>query len=174
MDPILTERLVLRPFVPGDAPFILRLLNEPSFIEHIADKGVRTLEQAADYLAQGPLASYAAHGHGLWMVQHRTTGNPMGMCGLIKRDTLPELDLGYAFVPEFWGLGYAREAAGACVAWGRDHLGLGGLLAIVSPGNMASIRLLEDLAFRRTGSMTYAPGDEVEVFRLELGRRNAD
>ncbi|MBK8571133.1 MAG: GNAT family N-acetyltransferase [Holophagaceae bacterium] len=172
MDPILTERLILRPFALGDAPFILRLLNEPSFIENITDKGVRTLEQAAEYLAQGPLASYATHGHGLWMVQHRTTGNPMGMCGLIKRDTLDEVDLGYALCPEFWGLGYAREAAEACVAWGRDHLGLRGLLAIVSPGNAASIRLLEALAFRRTGTMTYAPGDEVEVYRLDLAGPN--
>jgi len=174
MDPILTERLILRPFVLDDAPFILRLLNEPSFIENITDKGVRTLEQAAEYLAQGPLASYAIHGHGLWLVQHRTTTNPMGMCGLIRRDSLEEVDLGIALCPEFWGLGYAREAAEACVAWGRDHLGLGGLLAIVSPGNAASIRLLEALAFHRTGTMTYAPGDEVEVFRLDLGGRNAD
>ncbi|MCE1203359.1 MAG: GNAT family N-acetyltransferase [Holophagaceae bacterium] len=173
MDPILTERLILRPFVLEDAPFILRLLNEPSFIENITDKGVRTLEQAAAYLSEGPLASYAMHGHGLWLLLHRGTGNPMGMCGLIKRDALDEVDLGYALCPEFWGLGYAREAAQASVEWGRRHLGLNGLLAIVSPGNAASIRLLEALAFRRTGTMAYAPGDEVEVFRLDLGDRNA-
>ncbi|MBP1773553.1 MAG: hypothetical protein H6P99_2716 [Holophagaceae bacterium] len=169
MDPVLTDRLILRRFVVEDAPFLLRLLNEPSFIENIADKGVRTLEQAADYLAQGPLASYAAHGHGLWMVQHRVTGQPMGMCGLIRRDNLPEVDLGYAFVPEFWGLGYAREAAEACVAWGRETLGLRSMLAIVSPGNAASIRLLESLGFCHSGNMVYAPGDEVEVHRLQLG-----
>jgi RimJ/RimL family protein N-acetyltransferase len=103
------------------------------------------------------------------MVQHRVTGNPMGMCGLIRRDTLPEVDLGYAFVPEFWGLGYAREAAQACLAWGRDILQLRGLLAIVSPGNAASIRLLEALAFRCTGAMSLGPGDEVAVYRAELG-----
>ncbi|HJW43761.1 MAG TPA: GNAT family N-acetyltransferase [Geothrix sp.] len=169
MAPVQTDRLILRPFVVEDAPFILRLLNEPSFIENIADKGVRTLEQAADYLAQGPLASYAAHGHGLWLVLHRVTGQPMGMCGLIRRDNLPEVDLGYAFVPEFWGLGYAREAADACVAWGRETLGLRSLLAIVSPGNAASIRLLEALGFHHSGHMVYAPGDEVEVHRLQLG-----
>jgi RimJ/RimL family protein N-acetyltransferase len=165
MDPLLTERLIIRPFALEDAPFILRLLNEPSFIENITDKGVRSLEQAADYLAHGPLASYSAHGHGLWMVQHRETGNPMGMCGLIKRDSLPELDLGYALCPEFWGLGFAREAAAACLAWGRTTLGLPGILAIVTPGNAASIRLLEALEFQRTGTMTYAPGEEVEVYR---------
>lgn len=168
MEPLLTERLIIRPFVLDDAPFILRLLNEPSFIEYITDKSVRTLGQAADYLVQGPLASYATHGHGLWLVQHRTTGNPMGMCGLIKRDTLPELDLGYALCPEFWGLGYAREAAEACVAWGLDHLGLTGLLAIVTPGNAASIRLLEALDFHLIGTRDLTPGDPVAVYRLSL------
>jgi RimJ/RimL family protein N-acetyltransferase len=168
MHPIRTDRLTIRPFELADAPFILRLLNEPSFIEHIADKGVRTVAGAADYLQQGPLAMYAAHGHGLWMVEQNGTGAPMGMCGLIKRDTLPEVDLGYAFVPEFWGQGYAREAAAACLAHGRDQLGLKGLLAIVSPGNQRSIKLLLALGFTLTGAMELAPGDEVALFRVSL------
>ncbi len=169
MKPLLTERLLIRPFTLEDAPFILRLLNEPSFIENIADKGVRTLEQARAYMEGGPLASYATHGHGLWLVEHQVTGNPMGMCGLIRRDTLPEVDLGYAFLPEFWGLGYATEAAAACVSWGRHTLGLRTLLAIVSPGNASSIRLLQSLGFLPSGTMEYAPGDLVEIHRLELG-----
>jgi len=163
MKPLQTERLVIRPFTLEDAPFILRLLNEPSFIANIADKGVRTLEQAEAYLTQGPLASYEAHGHGLWLVQHRTTGNPMGMCGLIKRDTLPAVDLGYAFCPEFWGLGYAREAACACLAWGRNHQ-LKRILAIVNPTNNGSIRLLEALDFSLQGPLELAPGDSVSVY----------
>jgi RimJ/RimL family protein N-acetyltransferase len=168
MQPILTERLCIRPFVLEDAPFILRLLNEPSFIENITDKGVRTLEQAATYLAEGPMASQAARGHGLWLVEHRGTRAPMGMCGLIKRDSLDEVDLGYAFLPEYWGLGFAVEAAGACLTHGRGALGLRVILAIVSPGNGASIRLLEKLEFRRTGHMEVTPGDPVEVFRRDL------
>lgn len=164
-----TARLIIRPFSLEDAPFLLRLLNEASFIANIADKGVRTVAQAEDYLRQGPLASYATHGHGLWMVQHRDTGAPMGMCGLIRRDSLPEVDLGYAFVPEFWGQGYAREAAEACLAFGRDTLGLRGMLAIVSPGNAPSIRLLEALGFSFTGMLEHAPGDEVGVYRADLG-----
>ena len=166
MTPLITERQIIRPFVVEDAPFILRLLNEPSFIENIVDKGVRTLPQAEDYLRQGPLASYATHGHGLWMVQHRVTGAPMGMCGLIKRETLPEIDLGYAFVPEFWGLGFAQEAAAACVAFGWEQLRCEGILAIVSPGNRPSIRLLEALGFVAQGRMELAPGDEVVKYRL--------
>lgn len=169
MLPLTTARLVIRPFQLEDAPFILRLLNEPSFIEHIADKGVRTLEQASAYLEGGPLASYAAHGHGLWLVAHGQTDTAMGMCGLIKRDTLPEVDLGYAFLPEFWGLGYALEAAEACVATAAG-LGLKGLLAIVSPGNSASIRLLEKAGFQPTGRQELTPGDPVEVFRKDLGK----
>ena len=165
MQPLETGRLLIRPLRREDAPFILRLLNEPSFIENIADKGIRTLEQAEAYLAEGPLRSYTAHGHGLLMVQHRETGSPMGICGLIRRDSLPEVDLGYAFLPEFWGLGFAEEAARACLAWGRSALGLRAVLAIVSPGNAVSIRLLRKLQFRRTGSMTLAPGDDVEVYR---------
>jgi RimJ/RimL family protein N-acetyltransferase len=168
MLPIHTEHLTIRPFERADAPFILRLLNEPSFIEHIADKGVRTLEAAAAYLEQGPMASYLSHGHGLWMVQEQGTGAPMGMCGLIKRDSLAEVDLGYAFVPEYWGKGYAREAAAACLAYGRDRLGLQGLLAIVSPGNARSVHLLLTLGFVLQGPLELAPGDEVALYRLAL------
>jgi RimJ/RimL family protein N-acetyltransferase len=168
MTPLLTERLIIRPFALEDARFILRLLNEPSFIENITDKGVRTLKQAEAYLEEGPLASYAAHGHGLWLVAHRLTGNPVGMCGLIKRETLPQIDLGYALCPEFWGLGYGREAAAACVAWGRDTLGLKEMLAIVSPGNKASIRLLESLDFRFQRNQELAPGDPVAVYEKSL------
>jgi RimJ/RimL family protein N-acetyltransferase len=102
------------------------------------------------------------------MVQDRGAGTPMGMCGLIRREALPEVDLGYAFVPEFWGRGHAREAAAACLAYAREVLRLPGVLAIVSPGNASSIRLLEALTFRSTGSMEWSPGDEVVVYRLAL------
>jgi len=168
MTPLDTHRLTIRPFTLEDAPFIVRLLNEPSFIEFIGDKGVRTVEQAETYLQQGPLASYEEHAHGLCMVQDRVTGEPMGMCGLIRRDTLPEVDLGYAFVPEFRGRGLAREAALACLAHGRAELGLGGVLAIVAPGNAASIRLLTALGFTPDSSIAHGAGDGVAVFRLEL------
>lgn len=161
-----TARLLIRPFTLEDAPFILRLLNEPSFIANIADRGVRSLDQARDYLAKGPLASYADHGHGLWQVQHAETAVPMGTCGLLRRATLPEVDLGYAFLPEFWGQGYAREAAAACLDWGRQSLGLRGTLAIVTPGNAPSIRLLEALGFCFTGTQELSPGDEVAVYRV--------
>jgi RimJ/RimL family protein N-acetyltransferase len=168
MKPLLTARQRIRPFTLADAPFILRLLNEPSFIENIVDLEVRTLEQAEGYLRKGPLAMYETFGHGLWLAEDGATGTAMGMCGLIKRDILPEVDLGYAYLPEHWGRGYAREAAAACMAHGRDQLGLRALLAIVSPGNGPSIRLLEALGFRPESSLELGPGDVVTVFRATL------
>lgn len=143
MRPFETPRLHLRPFTLNDAAFILRLLNEPSFHEHIGDKGVRDLDGARAYLANGPLSSYAAHGHGLLAVELKDGGAPIGMCGLLKREHLEHPDLGYAFVPEAWGQGYALEAARAVM----NDAKLPRALALVSPGNAASIRLLEKLGF---------------------------
>lgn len=165
-----TPRLLLREFAPADAPFILRLLNERSFIENIADKGVRTEADAVRYLEDGPLASYRKHGHGLWAVVLKTTGLPIGMCGLIKRDALPDVDIGYAFLPEAWGQGHAREAAAACVEQARTVLGLRRLVAVVSPGNAPSIKLLQKLGFSREGALELTPGDPVELFARALGQ----
>src|SRR5205809_1402527 len=101
-----TDRLQLRLLSVDDAEFILRLLNEPSFIQNIGDRGVRTLDDARAYITNGPIASYEKHGFGLLLVQLKTTGTPIGICGLLKRDALPEPDIGYALLPEFWSNGY--------------------------------------------------------------------
>ena len=157
-----TARLDLRPFTMADAPFVLGLLNEPSFHRWIGDKGVRDLDGARAYLQGGPLASYARHGHGLLAVMHRDSGEPLGMCGLLKRDHLEVPDLGYAFLPGAWGRGFALEAARAVVAHGAHELGLTRVLAIVTPGNAPSIRLLERLDFRSEG-LRRLPGEEEAV-----------
>lgn len=163
-------RLLLRPFTLEDAPFVLRLLNEPSFHEHIGDKGVRDLEGAKGYLSDGPMASYAKHGHGLMAVVLKATGEPIGMCGLLKRDNLDHSDLGYAFVPEAWGHGYALEAARAALGNAKRNR----VLAIVSQGNVASIRLLEKLGFAFVRLEALYPDEpEVAVYawekRMKLG-----
>ena len=164
-----TERLILRPFDAGDVPFILRLLNEPSFIENIGDRGVRTPEDAQRYLADGPIASYARHGHGLWLVALKETLEPIGMCGLLKRDQLPDVDLGYAFLPGFWSSGYAHEAARATLEWARSR-GMDRIVAIVSPGNTRSIRLLEKLGFAFEGLTTTSPdAPPVAIYGVRLG-----
>jgi RimJ/RimL family protein N-acetyltransferase len=146
-----TSRLVLRELTLDDAPFILRLLNEPSWLRFIGDRGVRTLDDAVGYLETGPLTSYARNGFGLWCVVAKETGLPVGMCGLIRRATLPEVDVGFAFLPEAWGRGWAREVAAAVLGHARDVVGLKRLLAITSPDNEKSIRVLEHVGLRREG-----------------------
>jgi [ribosomal protein S5]-alanine N-acetyltransferase len=164
-----TERLILRPFEGGDVPFILRLLAERSFIENIGDRGVRTPEDAERYLADGPIASYARHGHGLWLVALKETLTPIGMCGLLKREQLADVDLGYAFLPEFWSKGYAQESARATLDWARSR-GMERVVAIVSPGNARSIRLLEKLGFAFEGFTTTSPDTPpVAIYGVRLG-----
>jgi [ribosomal protein S5]-alanine N-acetyltransferase len=160
-----TERLRLRPFTLTDAPYVLAQLNQPSFLEQIGDRGVRSLEQAEAWVRSGPWPSYAAHGHGLLAVEERPGGEVIGMCGLLRREALPEPDLGYAFLPGAWGRGYATEAGRAVLDHARHVLGLARILAIVSPGNGASIRVLEKLGFRRDGSLRL-PGEAADVARF--------
>lgn len=141
---------------------MLGLLNEPSFIENIGDRGVRTLDDAVAYLRNGPLASYARHGHGLWLVTRREDGAPIGICGLLKRDALDDVDLGYALKPAYWGRGYALEAARAAMEWGRGTLGLSRIVAIVQPANAPSIAVLEKLGLRFE-TMVQLAADDVEL-----------
>jgi ribosomal-protein-alanine N-acetyltransferase len=150
-----TARLCLREFTLDDAPFVLRIVNEPSWLEGIGDRGVRTLDDARAYLTNGPLAMYARHGFGLWAVELRGGNAPLGMCGLVRRDALPDVDLGYALLPEHCGRGYAREAAAGCLAHARERLGLGRVIAITAPDNAASQRVLVAVGMRAEGSIDY-------------------
>lgn len=140
-----TARLVLRRFTLEDAAFILELVNEKGFLQNIGDKGVRTIEDARDYIRTGPQASYLKHGFGLYRVELTMTGEPVGMCGILQRDTLEHPDIGFALLERFWGNGYAYESASAVLQFGRKELGLDRIGAITSPGNHTSIRLLEKI-----------------------------
>jgi RimJ/RimL family protein N-acetyltransferase len=153
-----TERLVLRQLTLEDAPFMLQLVNEPSWLRFIGDRGVRTLEDARRYLQEGPLASYARHGFGLYLTELKPSGAPAGICGLIKRDSLEDVDLGFAFLPRYWGRGYATEAAAAVVGLAFSALGLERLVAITTLDNASSIKLLEKLGMRREESVEL-PGE---------------
>jgi len=157
-----TERLVLRQFTFEDADFILRLLNEPSFIQNIGDRGVRTLEDARSYILRVPIASYEKNGFGLYLVILKESGKSIGMCGLIKRDQLEDVDIGYAFLPEFWSRGYAVEAALAVKEYARDVVGLKRLIAITDPENQASIRVLEKIGLRFE-KMVRLSEDDIEL-----------
>lgn len=148
MCPFETERLRVDYFTLDDASFILELLNEPDFIQNIADKGVRDIAGAEGYLRDGPLASYAKHGHGLYKVMLKHSGEPIGMCGLIRRDILEDPDLGYAFLKRHHGQGYASESCAAVLDRGRRQLNIGRIVAITAPQNVGSMRVLEKLGFR--------------------------
>jgi len=162
LDTIDTDRLVLRPLVESDDAFILQLLNDPSWLRHIGDRGVRTPQQAHDYVRNGPMAMHARHGFGLDAVVLRETGVPIGLCGLIKRDALDDVDLGFAFLPAYRGAGYAREAALAVLRHAGRKLGLQRIVAITVPRNDASIGLLESLGFRFERDLRM-PGDPKEL-----------
>jgi RimJ/RimL family protein N-acetyltransferase len=149
-----TERLRLLEFTAEDAPFVLRLLNEPSFLRYIGDRGVRRLDDARRYIMDGPVAGYARYGHGLMRVVRRSDGADVGMCGVLKRDALPDPDIGFSFLPAHWSQGYALEAAQAVMRDARERLRLGRIVAITTKDNDASMRLLGKLGFRLDGVVT--------------------
>lgn len=164
-----TERLVLRHLGPGDAAFILRLLNEPSWLANIGDKGVRTAADAQRYIETGPVEMYGRLGFGLYQVRLSSSDEPIGMCGLLKRETLEHADLGFAFFPEFWGKGYAREAAAGVLSYARNRLGLARIVAITAPHNDASRRVLETLGFELQPTVHLAVGGEELLLYANAG-----
>ena len=164
-----TDRLNIRPLTPGDARFIFELVNEPPWLAYIGNKGVLTLDDADAYIRKGPMRMYADRGFGLCLVERNDDGTPMGMCGLIKRDTLADVDLGLAFLQRFWGAGYALEAAAATVAFARDALRLRRIVAITTRDNRRSSQLLRKLGFAFEDHVKPdVDGDELELYALTM------
>lgn len=159
-----TARLRLRRLDLDDAPFILKLVNEPSWLRYIGDRGVRDLQGARDYIRNGPWAMYERHGFGLWLVERQSDGAPLGQCGLLRRDSLEHPDIGFAFLPAYWGQGYAQETASATLDHGHRVLGMPEVQAITSLDNEASIRLLQRLGFTFLRQIELRPGDPVKLF----------
>ena len=160
-----TPRLVLRQLSLDDAEFILALLNEPSFIRYIGDKGVRNLDDARRYLVDGPINSYEQNGFGLYLAELKENGAPIGISGLVKRDTLSDPDIGFAFLPTYWSRGYAVESAAAVMDYARDVLALERVLAITSPDNEASARLLGKIGLQFQRLISLSEGaSEVRLF----------
>lgn len=157
-----TARLALRQMTVADDAFIHELVNEPSFISNIGDKGVRNLEDARQYILNGPVASYRRFGFGLYRVDLKDSGTPIGMCGLLKRDTLQDVDIGFAFLPRFWSKGYALESASAVMAYGKKTLGIERIVGIVSPDNPGSIKVLQKIGLRFERMVRLTP-DETEI-----------
>jgi len=164
-----TERSTLRPITEEDAEFILELLNDPSFIQNIGDRQVRTLDGAKTYISNTAIASYNKNGFGLLLVELKETGEALGMCGLIRRNTLSDVDIGYAFLPRYWSKGYALESARAMKEKAREAFGLERLVAIVDPNNASSIRLLEKLGMEFEKMVRLAEDDiELKLYAVDL------
>lgn len=164
-----TQRLSLRQFTLTDAPFVLELVNEPAWLRFIGDRGVKTLADAEAYLRKGPLTSYTQNGFGLYLVELKDSHVPIGMCGLIKRDGLDDVDIGFAFLTHYWGYGYASEAASAVLRWGSQAFGLKRLVAIVDPENSASIHVLQKIGMRFERMIRLSADDiELKLFALDF------
>jgi ribosomal-protein-alanine N-acetyltransferase len=144
---IRTERLVLRQLELDDADFIMELLNEAAFLRFIGDKGVRNLETAREYIEKGPIDSYGRHGFGLYATC-LLDGTPAGICGLVKRDALADVDVGFAFLSRHCSKGYAAESAAAVLAHARRVLRLQRVVAITAPENFSSIAVLEKIGLK--------------------------
>jgi RimJ/RimL family protein N-acetyltransferase len=164
---IQTERLTFCWLTIADAPMMLALLNEPSFIANIGDRNVRTIAHAEQYLIDGPLASYQSHGYGMYRVERTLDGTTLGLCGLVRRDYLPSPDLGYAFFPEFAGQGYATEAARAVYLYGKTTLKIPQIVGIVQSNNLASTRVLQKVGLHKHGIVEVPTTKEELDFYVE-------
>ncbi|HVG32253.1 MAG TPA: GNAT family N-acetyltransferase [Pyrinomonadaceae bacterium] len=164
-----TERLILRRATVDDSEFILELLNDPSWLRFIGDRGVRTLDDARDYILKSLVAMYERLGFGLYLTELKGDGLPIGICGLIKRDSLEDVDIGFAFLPKFRGAGYGVESASAVMAYGKNDFGLKRIVAITSPDNDDSVRLLEKLGFKFERMVKLSDDSaEVSLFAAEV------
>lgn len=168
-----TERLLIRELdAEADAEFVLELLNTPAFLHYIGDRGVRSVEQARTFIDERYRASYRDHGYGLYLVALRNgdgaSGQPIGICGFVKRDHLEHPDIGFAFLPEFEGRGFGFESADAMLSFGRESLGFQKVLAITSQDNDSSGKLLIKLGFAFTKNITTPEGEVLKLYEITL------
>ncbi len=155
-----TERLLLREFNLMDTAFIIELVNSPGWLTYIGDRNIKTTEQAVAYLQNGPIKSYTQNGFGLYMVELKAGAVPIGMCGILKRDTLDNPDIGFAFLPAYTGRGYAFESATAIMVFAKEVLQLPGIAAITVPENKPSIKLLEKIGLKLIKPIQFAGSEE--------------
>lgn len=161
-----TERLIIREMTTDDAAFVLELINTPKFHRYIADRGVRTVAEAEEYIEDRFLANYREHGFSMFAVCLRD-GTPIGNCGFVRRDTLPDPDIGFAFLPEYEGQGYGIESARAMMNYGKETLGFSEIFAITSLDNDASVKLLGRLGLRLQ-QVIEQDGEQLNLFHIDL------
>jgi RimJ/RimL family protein N-acetyltransferase len=163
-----TARLRLRTLNLDDAAFYIKVVNTPQFLRWLGDRKIRTEAQARDALAVGPLTMQSMRGFSIWLVERVQDGAAIGMCGLFKRETLPDVDLGYAYLPEYAGQGYASEAAVGVLAHAAT-LGLKRVVAITSPGNDASDAVLRRAGMEFEKMVHLSPDDAaLQLFSIAL------
>ena len=166
-----TERLLIRRFSLNDAPFVVELVNMPSWLEFIGDRGVRTVDDAEIYMLNNHLKSYEQFGFGPYAVELKDSHTLVGLCGLHRRPNLDDIDIGFAFLPDYAGKGYGYEAATAVIAHARNVLGLTRITGITAPSNVNSIRLLEKLGLRFEKRIVFrGDGKESLLFGMPLQR----
>ena len=151
-----TQRLILREITIEDAKFLLRLANEPSFVSNIGDKGLRNLKDAERFILDGYWTNQELPGYGMFLVELKAGGIPIGGCGLLYRKALDVTDIGFAFLPEYWNRGFAYEAAEAILKYGHSTLGVDKIVGLTSADNYSSIKLLKKLGmeFEKTVKMS--------------------
>lgn len=168
MNILKTERLILRLQTTDDAPFILELVNDPSWIQFIGDRGVKTVEEAARYIENGAIRMYEQFGFCLYVVEKTEDQTLIGICGFVKRDNLEDVDIGFAFLPDYWGKGYAYEAASAVLAYGLDTLEFNRIVAITTQDNHASAKLLERIGLQFEKVIQFSnDSEELRLFSLD-------
>ncbi|MBD2104954.1 GNAT family N-acetyltransferase [Leptolyngbya sp. FACHB-261] len=164
-----TNRLILRKLSIEDADFMFELVNEPSWLHSIGDKGVKTLDDARDYILKGPIHSYKQFGFGLYLTELKQSRIPIGICGLIKRESLKDVDIGFAFLPSFWGNGYAYESASAVIGLAKNALVLNRIVGVTTLDNHSSIKVLEKLGLRFEQVIRLSENSsEVNLFARDL------
>ena len=144
-----------------DAEFILKLVNEPAWHEFISNHSINTLEEASEYIELKMVAMYQQFDFGLWVVETVDNAIPIGICGLLKRDSLPSIDLGFAFLSRHWGQGFAYEASICCLKYAEFKLGMQTILAITNPSNKRSVNLLRKMGFQYDKTYSHPGSDEI-------------
>ena len=157
-----TDRLILRKFISDDFPLIYKLLNSPGWLKYIGQRGIKGEDDARGYIENLIIPGYEKHGFGFYLMLRKDDGTHMGMCGLVKRDTLDDIDIGFAILPEYEGKGYTTEAAIATMEFAKNEIGLKKIAAITVPYNTGSIRILEKLGMKLE-KMINIPNDPEEL-----------
>jgi RimJ/RimL family protein N-acetyltransferase len=164
-----TERLILRRLTADDAGFMYALMNDPAYLRFIGDKGIRTVTDARQYILTGPVQCYEHYGYGLYLTELKKRGEPIGICGLVNRESLEDVDIGFAFLPEYWAQGYAQESAAAVIEYGKNVIGLKRIVAVTAADNQSSIRLIEKIGMRfEKMANVFADQPDVKLFATEF------